>query len=65
MNTNIYWDTSETLIFYLVRFNTNIKLHFLTYIIPPMSNLTFPSFNLSKFIEEDATIINNEDRKGF
>ena len=30
-----------------------------------LRNLTFPSFNLSIFTEEDATSINNEDRKEF
>ena len=41
-----------SLVVYLVRFNTNNKRHFLTYMLTRVSISTFPSFN-------------NEDRKEF
>ena len=43
------------LVVYVVRFNTNDKRHFLTYMLTRMFN--FPTF--------DGTAINNEDRKEF
>ena len=54
-----------SLIVYLVRFNTNNKRHFLTYILTRLPISTFPFFNLSIFTEEDGTTIYNEDRKDF
>ena len=52
-----------SLIAYLARFNTNIKRHFLIYMLTGVSISMFPSFNFSMFTEEDATTINNEDKK--
>ena len=52
-----------SLIAYLARFNTNIKRHFPTYMLTRVSISMFPSFNFSMFTEEDATTINNEDKK--
>ena len=49
-------------IVYLVTFNTNSKLHFLTDMLTHVSYSTPPSFNLCMFIEGDGTT-NNEDKR--
>ena len=47
-----------SLIVYLVRFNTNNKRHFLTYMLTRVSDFTTCT-------KEDSTVISNEDRKEF
>ena len=54
-----------SLIVYLVRFNTNKKRHFLTYMLTRVSISTFPSFTFSMFTEKKDTTINDEGRKEF
>ena len=47
---------------YLVRFNTNSKYHFLTYMLTRLFTSTFQPLNLCMFTEEDSATI-NEDKK--